>query len=116
MIVCGWILVLWCDSLILPLVHPKNKRSTLEKKIAQAQTKKAGIWSQGKARTSAADFKRNGGAVPVPVASARNNQHVLQSSTAHNKRAVPAVAYNKRDKSRQGKLLDTAVTGLEFAS
>ncbi|GKY98960.1 hypothetical protein MPSEU_000851800 [Mayamaea pseudoterrestris] len=95
-----------------------DKRIVLEKKIAKAQAKKTGIWSQGKKRTSAADFKRNQDAEPVPLASAKNKKtiidkrnNVLQVSNAHNQRATPAVA----DK-RSSKLMDAAVTGLEFVS
>jgi hypothetical protein len=57
------------------------------------------------------------------VASAKNKKNtnnkrdnVLQNSNAHNRQAKPVVASARNNKKPTGKLLDAAVTGLEFVS
>jgi hypothetical protein len=92
----------------------------LEKNIAQAQNKSLGIWSQGRRRTSAADFKKKTNGVPaVSENNTKKNKqktvagkNVLKNSNTQNKRATPALTSSNKRKTT---LLDAAITGLEMA-
>lgn len=107
----------------------------MESKIAQAQTKKLGIWSQGAHRVSAAEHKRvnrNGQAKGAPSLSfaAAGTLHDLTNSPkvarevrggssggGNNKPVKKKKNENglaqKKKKDRSSGLLEAAVTGLE---
>jgi len=97
----------------------------LESKIAQAQTKKLGIWSQGANHVSAAEhkrMKRNGQAQEAPSSSfpAAGTLRDLTNSpkAARGVRGGSSDGGNKKPakikkNDRRSGLLDAAVTGLE---
>ena len=108
------------------MLYPQGKRDLLESKIAQAQQKKLGIWSQGASRVSAADHKRInrgqelGKASPSPTT-------FSAAHTFRNLTNCPAVANGVRggrnekvakikngSTQKKATMLEAAVTGLEL--
>jgi endonuclease YncB( thermonuclease family) len=116
------LLSLFLSHIKLLMLLSQGKRVLLEQTIAKAQRRKAGMWSLGSKRVSAADHKR-GGPAPNNKAPAVKDR-ALQTSNAYNKKksttkiANPAyktpVGATANNNKRGGRLLDTAVTGLEL--